>query len=415
MSDPAVVIIGAGAAGIGAGLELTARGIPFVILEAQDRIGGRAFTDKASLPVAWDQGCHWLHCADVNPLVEWADKLGASYHTQDYPDWFGVFQGGDWADPQVRDEGMKTVFGALEAVTLAGPVATGAAASDVLPDTGRWKTLTRHWFQLMASGDPEQVSAASYADYQDTGVNWPVLSGYGDLFERMAQGLPIRTGVPVRRVEQGADNVCLHTAYGSLEARGCIITASTAVLNGGGLDVAGGPAADLMDDIQQVPCGHYEKVAVLFEGKPFDGFRQPSITIDSGEGSAVNFQIFPFDGNMALAHIAGTPALELTAAGPDALTRYVVDHLAVALGSGVRKQIIKTVATGWQTNPFIRGAYSYARPGHAGRRREMIAADTGNVAFAGEAFSLNGQTSAHGAYQSGRDVASRMVDSLKLA
>jgi monoamine oxidase len=45
----------------------------------------------------------------------------------------------------------------------------------------------------------------------------------------------------------------------------------------------------------------------------------------------------------------------------------------------------------------------------------MIAADTGNVAFAGEAFSLNGQTSAHGAYQSGRDVASRMVDSLKLA
>jgi monoamine oxidase len=45
----------------------------------------------------------------------------------------------------------------------------------------------------------------------------------------------------------------------------------------------------------------------------------------------------------------------------------------------------------------------------------MIAADTGNVAFAGEGFSLHGQTSSHGAYQSGRAVASRMVDSLKLA
>jgi monoamine oxidase len=67
----------------------------------------------------------------------------------------------------------------------------------------------------------------------------------------------------------------------------------------------------------------------------------------------------------------------------------------------VRKQIIKAVVTGWQTNPYIRGAYSYARPGHAARRRDMVAADTGNVAFAGEAFSLNGQTSAHGAYQSG--------------
>jgi monoamine oxidase len=93
----------------------------------------------------------------------------------------------------------------------------------------------------------------------------------------------------------------------------------------------------------------------------------------------------------------------------------VIDHLAVAFGNDVRKQIIKAVVTGWQTNPYIRGAYSYARPGHAARRRDMVAADTGNVAFAGEAFSLNGQTSAHGAYQSGRGVASRMVDSLKLA
>jgi len=41
-----VIIIGAGAAGIGAGLELQALGIPFVIIEASNRIGGRAYTDK---------------------------------------------------------------------------------------------------------------------------------------------------------------------------------------------------------------------------------------------------------------------------------------------------------------------------------------------------------------------------------
>ena len=74
--QPDVVIVGAGAAGVGAGLELQARGVPFVILEAADRVGGRAFTDRASLPGPWDQGCHWFHCADVNPLVAWADRLG---------------------------------------------------------------------------------------------------------------------------------------------------------------------------------------------------------------------------------------------------------------------------------------------------------------------------------------------------
>jgi monoamine oxidase len=134
MTDPVVVIVGAGAAGIAAGLELTARGVPFVILEAQHRIGGRAFTDKTSMPVAWDQGCHWLHCADKNPLVEWADRLGADYHTRDYPDWFGVHHRGRWAEPDVRDEAMRHVFGALDAVTDAGRAGEDVPASCVFPE-----------------------------------------------------------------------------------------------------------------------------------------------------------------------------------------------------------------------------------------------------------------------------------------
>ena len=36
--NPDIVIVGAGAAGIGAGLELQDRGIPFMILEAADRV-----------------------------------------------------------------------------------------------------------------------------------------------------------------------------------------------------------------------------------------------------------------------------------------------------------------------------------------------------------------------------------------
>ena len=47
MSDK-IVIIGAGAAGISAGLTLQKLGIPFVILEASERVGGRAYTDKTS-------------------------------------------------------------------------------------------------------------------------------------------------------------------------------------------------------------------------------------------------------------------------------------------------------------------------------------------------------------------------------
>jgi len=51
MSRPEIIVVGAGAAGIGAGRELARLGVPFLILEAANRIGGRAFTDRESLEV----------------------------------------------------------------------------------------------------------------------------------------------------------------------------------------------------------------------------------------------------------------------------------------------------------------------------------------------------------------------------
>ena len=69
-----VIVIGAGGAGLTAAKELLAAGIGVLVLEARDRIGGRAFTDT-SLGVAWDRGCSWLHASDVNPWVAYARQL----------------------------------------------------------------------------------------------------------------------------------------------------------------------------------------------------------------------------------------------------------------------------------------------------------------------------------------------------
>jgi monoamine oxidase len=44
----------------------------------------------------------------------------------------------------------------------------------------------------------------------------------------------------------------------------------------------------------------------------------------------------------------------------------------------------------------------------------MIELDTGEIVFAGEAFSLPWYGTAHGAYQSGHDVASQLVKSFNL-
>src|SRR5262249_9953126 len=71
-----VAIIGAGAAGLGAANALKNSGLSVVVLEARDRLGGRAHTVQAAPDVVFDVGCGWLHSADKNSFVAIAEQLG---------------------------------------------------------------------------------------------------------------------------------------------------------------------------------------------------------------------------------------------------------------------------------------------------------------------------------------------------
>ena len=62
--DTEVIIVGAGSAGLAATKFLTNNGISNIVLEASDRIGGRAFTDTNSFSMPCDLGAHWMHYGD---------------------------------------------------------------------------------------------------------------------------------------------------------------------------------------------------------------------------------------------------------------------------------------------------------------------------------------------------------------
>ena len=69
--DVDVVVIGAGLAGLGAATALRQQGRSAIVLEAADRIGGRAWTAyPPALGGVWfDMGAIWLHDAENNPLT----------------------------------------------------------------------------------------------------------------------------------------------------------------------------------------------------------------------------------------------------------------------------------------------------------------------------------------------------------
>ena len=154
---PDIVVIGAGAAGLGAGRKLKELGASFCILEAAHRVGGRAYTEDLAPDVPFDLGCHWMHSARHNPFVGFADDAGFSYRK-------GTYEGNlrftsDWEhskDVAACDDYYDRSFEALEAVHSADQ---DLSIADAVERDSPWTAAFDYWVSLSTSHDPDQVSA----------------------------------------------------------------------------------------------------------------------------------------------------------------------------------------------------------------------------------------------------------------
>ena len=415
MSEPDVIIVGAGAAGIGAGLECAARGLACVILEGADRVGGRAHTAAVGLERDWDLGCHWMHCASKNALVAYADRFGATYSKN--PGWENSMLWSDGKEASADDVAASeaAIAAAFDAVYAAGATGRDVPITDVLPALGPWDRCARHVLQLEIGDDPEVASTDGYSNYNDTGEDWPVLSGYGTLIARMAEGLDIRLGARVHGLGEAEGGVRVETSMGEMQAKAAIVTVSTNVLSSGAIRFAPGPAADFAAQAVYLPCGAFEKVAfTLTRLPPVLGDRRHLMVNPPDEAPALDFKVLDGAPPMIIATIAGHPARALMDMPEAERIVFVQSRLCLALGADVADLITGAACINWLHDPLILGSYSHAAPGYGQLRRNMIAADTGPIGFAGEAFSQNHQATAHGAYQSGRDVAARLATQLEL-
>ncbi len=398
--DPQVVIVGAGAAGIGAGLALTRAGVPFVILEAKDRVGGRAHSDTTSLGHLWDHGCHWFHSADRNPLRAIADRIGHGYAPRQDAMTAPMFADGHW---DMQSGARLKVWDYLEQVAASG---RDVAASGFIADDDPLAPVLRHWMKLMTSAEPEEVSSLDYGRYDDTHVNLRVRDGYGALLARLAEALPIVLHSPVSWIAEAGTRMRVETPDGIAAADAVIVTASVNVINAGAIRFGPALPAAFSEALAAVPCGTYEKMAVAVSDGTFTDFGHTGCEIVDPAGSEpVNMEIGPFGRPIAIGHVAGHFARDLVKAGEEARIDFFIEKLVCAFGAGIRGKITASATTGWTLDPFIRGGYAAARPGRAEARVEMIEADLGPLQFAGEAFHPSLNATAHGAFLSGHAAA----------
>ncbi len=404
-----VIIVGGGAAGIGAARRLADHGASALLVEASARLGGRAYTqDLGGYPL--DLGCEWLHSGDRNAWACIAEASGFPVDRGD-PPWAKAHP--SIAEDEDDQAAARKAYGEWEE-RLRTVAAGSDRASDALAPGGAWNAYVRAIAGFMSGVGPEQISATDYLAYDDasTGRNWHLPLGYGTL---VAASLPssttLRLGTPAERIDVTADGVAVATRAGTVRAGAAILTVSTAILAGDAIRL---PAEvdPWREAAAALPLGRNEKIFLeIGRDTAFGPGTHAYGNLRDPRSAA--YSIRPNGWPVIEAFLGGDGARLVEEEGPSAGFAHVAAELAALFGNDVASAIRPLAATSWSRMASIGGAYSCAVPGRSEARARLARPFEDRLFFAGEATHPFDFTTAHGAHDSGQRAADEALVALR--
>jgi monoamine oxidase len=408
-SEVDIAIIGAGAAGLGAAHALKDSGLSLIVLEARMRVGGRGHTIMAASDITFDLGCGWLHSSDQNSFVPIAEKLNFEID-KTLPPWRERAVGKAFP-PKEREDFIQALGEFYDRAEQAAKEdrksGRDSAASLYLEPGNRWNPMIDAISTYINGCELDRVSLLDMDAYEDTNINWRIRRGYGALMEAYGASCPLALNCQVTLIDHSGKRVRIETSRGTLSAEKIIVTVPTNLIADEAIRFHPSLPAKV-DAARGLPLGLADKVVLALdepEALPKDGsLRGATMRTEMG-----TYHLRPFGQPCIEGFFGGRFAKQLEDTGSGALAAQSIDEIASFLGNDFRRKLKPLAESHWAHDPFARGSYSHALPGHAGDRAVLAAAVDGRLFFAGEATSPGFFSTAHGARDSGERAAGEVL------
>lgn len=400
-----VIVIGGGAAGIGAARSLRDAGREVLLVEADTRLGGRARTEHVD-GMAIDLGAGWLHSAEHNPWVEIAALHGFALD-QTLPRWREQWRELGFSQAEQRD--AAKAYDAFEARLRQDPPPGDRAGAALMPG-GTWSVWIDTISGVVNGVDTAKLSIADYLAYEDaaTETDWRVPAGYGALVAAQAGGLPIALATPVTAIDRSGTRLKLETPRGTLDAAQAIVTVSTDILARGDITLTGHD--EILHAAAALPLGLADKLFLAIDQGAEELEANAHLLGDPRNVITASYTLRPFGRPVIEAMFGGEGAREMAARGLQGAADFAIEELCALLGGKWRRRLRLLAGSAWSRETHVRGGYSHALPGRAPARQVLATSIDPRIRFAGEACSANEFSTVHGAYKTGVAAARTLLD-----
>ena len=418
--DYEVIIVGAGIAGISAAKILDNNNISNIVIEANNRVGGRAKKAPGSFGHWFDLGCSYLHEGEINPFRTVAKSLNVPIDYQN-GDIFSI----EKTKYLFREKPFllnkkkklkKSYNNFLVKLNFYKENIQDNRLSTCLNINDPNYPVIFDYLTGLNGIEANLVSARDFASVNE-GKDLIIESGLANMIDKWATGINVIFNNQVKQINWGREQIEIYTKSKKYVCKSVLLTVSNGILANEDITFIPKLPDYKIQAINNLPMGILNKIGVLFKEGTFKDNQLGWYVVITDKYHKNIPEIFSFEIRKKekehMTFFFGGKKGSDIENYPKKYYKKIIEFIKKQFGDNIEKNIIKLIHSSWGKDPYSKGAYSYALPGHNFERDLLKKPLEKKVYFAGEATINKTYGTCHGAYISGNYAANKIINDLK--